>query len=133
MKESLTQEEIDGLVKYRRQRSVETMQEAKLMLDQGYLNGAVNRLYYACYYMVVALLLKNNISAQTHAGVKQMFGLHFVANQKLSRKTGSTFALLFEKRHSSDYDDFVYYDSETVELLYNQSIVFIETVEKLLD
>jgi len=132
MKQILDEESKEGLVKYRIQRSHETLLEAKLMVDQGYLNGAINRLYYACYYMVTALLLKNNIFTQSHAGAKQMLGLHFVVTGKLSPKVSSIFATLFEKRHSSDYDDFAYYDVETVEKLYPQAIEFIETIEKLI-
>lgn len=108
------------------------MMEARLMINEGYLNGAINRLYYACYYIVIALLIKNGVSAQTHAGTKQMLGLHFVVNGKLSPKTSSIYATLFEKRHSSDYDDFAYYDSETLEKLYLQAKEFNEIIEKLL-
>ncbi|MEI6752515.1 MAG: hypothetical protein WCK78_05045 [Paludibacter sp.] len=52
MKETLDQESINGLVAYRVERSKETMSEAILMIDEGFLNGAINRLYYACYYIV---------------------------------------------------------------------------------
>jgi uncharacterized protein (UPF0332 family) len=89
-------------------------------------------LYYACYYIVIALLIKNGISAQTHAGTKQMLGLHFVVNGKLSPKISAIYATLFEKRHSSDYDDFAFYDNELLESLYLQAIEFIETVEILI-
>ena len=102
------------------------------MLDGGYFNGAINRLYYACYYISIALLIKTGISAQTHAGTKQMLGLHFVVTGKLSPKLSSIYATLFEKRHSSDYDDFIYYDIETVEKLYPQVILFIDTIERLI-
>jgi uncharacterized protein (UPF0332 family) len=132
MKQTLDEESIKGLVAYRVQRSKETMLEARLMIDEGYLNGAINRLYYACYYIVIALLLKNGVSAQTHAGTKQMLGLHFVVTGKLSPKISSIYATLFEKRHSSDYDDFAYYDNETLEKLYPQAIEFIDAIEKLL-
>jgi uncharacterized protein (UPF0332 family) len=33
------------------------MKEARLMIDSGFLNAAVNRLYYACFYAVSAILL----------------------------------------------------------------------------
>ena len=132
MKQTLDDESIHGLVGYRIQRSKETMLEARLMIDEGYLNGAINRLYYACYYIVNALLIKNGISAQTHGGVKQMLGLHFVVTNKISPKISNIYSTLFEKRHSSDYDDFVFYDLETVEKLYSQASEFLETVEKLL-
>lgn len=55
MKQTLDEESIRGLVTYRIQRSKETMLEARLMINEGYLNGAINRLYYACYYIVIAL------------------------------------------------------------------------------
>lgn len=38
----------------------------------------INRLYYACFYAVIALLIKNNISTQTHDGARTQFGLIFV-------------------------------------------------------
>lgn len=132
MKRTLDEESINGLVSYRIQRSKETIMEARLMINEGYLNGAINRLYYACYYIVIALLIKNGISAQTHAGTKQMLGLHFVVNGKLSPKISSIYATLFEKRHSSDYDDFAFYDKELLESLYPQAIEFIETLETLI-
>ncbi len=119
MKQTLDEDSINALVIYRIQRSKETIMEARLMINEGYLNGAINRLYYACYYIVIALLIKNGISAQTHAGTKQMLGLHF--------------ATLFEKRHSSDYDDFAFYDKELLESLYPQAIEFIETLEILIE
>jgi len=132
MKRTLDEDSIKGLVVYRIQRSKETMLEARLMINEGYLNGAINRLYYACYYIVIALLIKNGISTQTHAGTKQMLGLHFVVNGKLSPKISSIYATLFEKRHSSDYDDFAFYDKELLESLYPQAIEFIETLEILI-
>lgn len=133
MKQTLDDNSIKALVKYRIERSNETMLETKLMIDQGYLNGAINRMYYACFYIVSALLVKNKITAQTHAGVKQMLGLHFVLTGKLSPKIGSIYASLFEKRHSSDYDDFAFYDVETVEQLFYQAKDFIRVIMTLID
>ena len=43
-----------------------------------------------------------------------MLGLHFISTGKLPVKVGKTFSTLFEKRHSGDYDDFVYCDEEMV-------------------
>lgn len=131
MKEELSEESRLSLVNYRIDRANETMKEAELLKKEGFYNAAVNRLYYACYYAVVALLLKNNIQAQTHGGVKTMFGMHFVANGKISIKTGRIFATLFEKRHSGDYDDFIYYDSDIVNDLYLQAEMFIEEITNI--
>lgn len=79
MKEILDQESRNALVSYRLERAYKSLEEALYLSEGGYYNAAVNRLYYACYYAAVALLLKNGISAQTHSGVKTMLGLHFVS------------------------------------------------------
>ena len=132
MKEQLSEENVRALVSYRLSRAKETLAEIPHLKDMGYLNTAVNRLYYACYYAVVALLIKNHIHASTHAGVKQMLGLHFVSKGLISRESNRSFSLLFERRHSSDYDDFVYATSEEVDELLPKAQVFISEIERLL-
>lgn len=88
MKEEISIENREALAAYRYQRANETLAEIPFLKEQGYYNTAVNRLYYACYYAAVALLIKHGINPVTHAGVKQMIGLHFVATGHLSREVG---------------------------------------------
>ena len=133
MKESLDLESRDSLIAYRIERAYCSLKEAKLMAQGGFYNASINRLYYACYYMAVALLLKNNISAQTHSGVKTMIGMHFTSKGKLSISASKIFATLFEKRHSSDYDDFVYCDQEMFDELYPKAETFIKEVKELIE
>ena len=133
MKESLDLESRDSLIAYRIERAYGSLKEAKLMAQGEFYNASINRLYCACYYMVVALLLKNNISAQTHSGVKTMLGMHFTSKGKLSISASKIFATLFEKRHSSDYDDFVYCDQEMFDELYPKAEAFIEEVKELIE
>ena len=132
MKESLDIESRNSLIAYRIERAYGSLKEAKLMAEGGFYNASINRLYYACYYMAVALLLKNNISAQTHSGVKTMLGMHFTSKGKLSISASKIFATLFEKRHSSDYDDFVYCDQEMFDELYPKAEAFIGEIKELI-
>lgn len=132
MKEQLSHENIEALVAYRFQRAKETLAEIPYLKKQGYYNTAINRLYYACYYAVVALLIKHDINPGTHAGVKQMLGLHFVAKGHLSKELGRCFSLLFERRHSSDYDDFGYSSEEEINELLPKATAFIEAISRLL-
>ena len=132
MKEQLSQENRNALAAYRYRRSQETLAEVPSLKQLGYYNTAVNRLYYACYYAAVALLIRHGINPGTHAGVKQMIGMHFVATGRMSRETGRSFSLLFERRHSSDYDDFAYSTEEEVNELLLKAKAFIETVGLLL-
>ena len=132
MNTGLTPENYDDLSKYRQQRAHETLDEIPFLIEQGYYNTATNRLYYACYYAAVALLNKNRISTNTHAGVKTMLGLHFVSKGLISKEGGRTFSNLFDCRQHSDYDDFVYSTQEEVEELYPKAQHFIKEVDDLL-
>ena len=132
MKEQLSHENLNAFVTYRYQRANETIKEVPYLKQQGYYNTAVNRLYYACYYAAIALLIKHGINPSTHAGVKQMIGMHFVATNRLSRESGRCFSLLFERRHSSDYDDFAYSSEEEIDELLPKAMAFIEAIGSLL-
>ena len=90
-------------------------------------------MYYACYYATIALLLSRHIEAATHNGVKTQLSLHFVRTGHLSLEHSTTFGLLFDKRHSSDYSDFAYCDAALVEMLRPRAEAFILAVEQLLN
>ena len=121
----------EDLVKYRISRSLETLREAEAMIQNGFWNASVNRIYYACYYAVSGLLLKKNIETNSHKGIRQMFGLHFVQSGIVSKEDGHFFSDLYDRRQTGDYDDYVLYDESTVLSLYNQAQEFIGRMVKL--
>jgi hypothetical protein len=56
-----------SLVQYRMARANEALEEARLLFDANHLHTYVNRLYYACFYAMSALLLTRGRSASKHA------------------------------------------------------------------
>lgn len=46
---------------YRIKRAIETISEVEKHIENGFWNTSVNRMYYACFYAVGALLVKNGI------------------------------------------------------------------------
>ena len=132
MKQQMDEESIKALVSYRLKRAKETLQEADILMKDSCYNAADNRLYYACYYAVIALLVKNHIAAQTHDGVKQMFGLHFIVTGEIDRKYSRFYSQLFNDRMSGDYDDFLFYDKEMLSELRPKSAEFIALIESIL-
>lgn len=86
----------------------------------------------ACYYAATALLIKNGIEAQTHAGVRQMLGLHFIRTGKLTVELGNYYSNLFAKRQSGDYDVYIFFDKNTVETIYPQANEFIAGIVNLI-
>ncbi|MBR2105388.1 MAG: HEPN domain-containing protein [Bacteroidales bacterium] len=132
MKETLDEQSRAELVKYRISRADEAIQEAQLMANDCHYNAAVNRLYYACFYAVQALLVKHGILSSTHAGVKTMLSLHFVSKGVIDVEYGKTFSRLFEIRHSGDYDDFVYCDKEMIDEYTPKAEAFVSKIKELL-
>lgn len=132
MNETLDEQSRQSLVCYRLDRADETICEAKLLASENHYNAAMSRLYYACYYAATSLLVANNISSSSHAGVKTQLSLRFVAKGLLDKEHGKTFSRLFEIRHTGDYDDFVYCDKEMVSEYTPKAEAFIQAVKLLL-
>ncbi|MEP7168324.1 MAG: HEPN domain-containing protein [Bacteroidota bacterium] len=128
MKES----EKNNIIKYRIAKSHDTLNDAKIIIEHGSLNTAVNRIYYASFYSVNALFLKRNITAKTHEGVRQMLGLHFIKTKILPIDSGKFFTTIYDLRTKGDYDDFIKFDKATVKELFADAKKFISQIEKLL-
>ena len=122
----------EDLVKYRVDRAKETLEEAKLMAANQHWNATVNRLYYACFYIVHALLLNEGHNAHTHSGTKAVFHQHFVRSGKVSPDLSRVFDELFSKRQTGDYGDMQTFDEKTVKALMPKASKFVEAIEKLI-
>ena len=130
---TLQQENKDALVTIRLQRANETVLEAKANMQFGYWRIAANRLYYACYYAASALLIKNGITAHTHSGVINQFGLYFVKEGLIGKEQGKFFKQLFNLRQSSDYDDWYNIDEKDVKPLVEPVEKFIAEIKSLIN
>lgn len=133
MKETLDEQSREALVQYRLDRADETLKEVEILAKESHFNAAANRLYYACYYAVSALLVAKGLNAQSHSGSKTLLGLHFVSKGLLSNEYGKTFSRLFEIRHSGDYDDFVFCDKEMIDEYTPKANDFINAIKALLN
>lgn len=96
----------DALSKYRLSRSRESIEEAKLLSKANHWNTVANRLYYACFYMASAYLVKIEIEGSTHASIKTGFNLKLIKTGKLEKKYGNVYNKLFNLRQDADYRDY---------------------------
>lgn len=125
--------ERQDLVEHRISKAKETLKEVDTLIKNKFWSTSVNRLYYACYYAVIALLVKNEIKAQTHAGVRQMFGLHFVKAKLIDKNSGKFYSDIFDKRQTGDYDDFITFTESEVKSLLQPAKQLIQEIEGLLN
>ena len=102
---SLSQEERRAVVEFRVEKAFRAYEQAKGVLGLKYWETIANRLYYAAYNAVSALLIANGDTAQTHSGVIHLFGLHFIKTGIISSDMGRLYHNLFTMRQTGDYDD----------------------------
>ena len=117
-------------VKNRIETAYKTLEAAKVLSENGFWNSAVNRLYYSIFYAVNAILVKNEIIAQSHSGVKSQFSLHFIKTGKLDKKYGKLLAELYDWRQKGDYESLYEFDSESVLPLFDEVLEMIQVIEK---
>jgi uncharacterized protein (UPF0332 family) len=122
----------EDYIKYRLQKAKETLEEVNSHIENQFWSTALNRMYYACFYAVSALLFSRGLKATTHSGVRHQFGQNFVLTKIIPFNLGKHYSKLFEKRQKSDYDDFIEITYEMVKDLYPASEDLINTIEKLL-
>jgi uncharacterized protein (UPF0332 family) len=123
----------EDYINYRINKARETINEVETLIKEKLWNTAINRMYYACYYAVGALLLKIGIKTSTHAGLRHSFGQHFINTGIIDKSLGKHYSVLFDKRQKGDYDDFIDFDENTTLELFEPSKQLIEKIEKLLE
>jgi len=114
------------LVLYRLNRARESIEEARVLADAGRWNACVNRLYYACFYSVSALLVKDDLASSKHTGVRGLFNKHYVRTGKVPKELARIYNDLFERRQEGDYIDFVTFGETQVLPWISQAEKFIE-------
>lgn len=122
----------EALIQYRINRGFEALEEAKLLSTYQHWNLATSRLYYACFYALLALMAQKNINAYTHKGVKSHFHKDFIKTGLLSKADGKLVSDLFNKRHESDYEDFTDFDETDVNPLIPEVEGFLQKIQTLL-
>ena len=119
-------------INYRFKGAEESFEEALIMIENKKWNAAVSRLYYSCYYAVIALLLKSNIEARSHSGVRTKFSDTFIKTGDIDVKFGKLFSHLADYRQKNDYGDLYDFDDKIVLPLVDQDKEFISEIKILI-
>ncbi|HBE41936.1 MAG TPA: hypothetical protein DDW27_12160 [Bacteroidales bacterium] len=106
-----------------------TFEAAKVLAQNGFWNSAINRLYYAIFYAVNALLVLNEIDSQTHSGMRNQFSKYFIKTGKLDKKYGKLLVQLYDWRQQGDYDNLIDFSEETVNQLFKPVNEMLATID----
>ena len=119
-------------INYRFKRAQESLEDALIMIDNKKWNTAINRLYYSCFYSVIALLLKNNIETHSHNGARTKFSDEFIKTGLIDKKLGKLFSQLSDYRQKGDYGDLYDFDDKIVLPLVDKVKEFISEISILI-
>jgi uncharacterized protein (UPF0332 family) len=122
----------EDLIKYRLEKSAVTFNEAKSLAESGFWGGCANRLYYSCFYCVIALLARDDVSASTHNGVRTEFFRRYIKTEIMDIDYSSLYTELMSKRQESDYDDFLEFKQEDILPLINKVDKFLHTIREII-
>jgi len=115
----------NDLINYRIARAKDTYEDAQILADREKWNSTINRLYYAAYYAVMALLPDSDLKPGTHNGAKSNLSEYFIKTGKIDKEYGKIYSQLFTWRQKGDYDDMFDFKGEKV-------IPYFEPVKKLI-
>lgn len=122
---SLSNEERDTLVALELKKARETYEDIGILIAANRLNGAANRMYYAVFHAICALLINDGHHVNTHKGSHAMFSQYYIRTGILPREYGQLYNQLQTMREESDYN--CAYDVEIDELQQR-----IEPIKKLI-
>lgn len=123
---SLSNEERTTLVALELKKARETYEEIGILIDANRLNGAANRMYYAVFHAICALLINDGHQVTTHKGSHALFSLHYIKTGILPKEYGQLYNQLQTMREESDYN--CAYDVEIDELQHR-----LDPAKKLID
>ncbi|MBU2447476.1 MAG: HEPN domain-containing protein [Bacteroidetes bacterium] len=124
-------EKID-LIKYRRDKAFETLKDIEILIGNNLLLLAMNRIYYAGFYIVSALLLFEDFSTSKHKQLIGYFNRNYIRNNLISIEIGEVLNKAFMKRTSVDYGDFVTVTKTEVIEYFEKIKIFVAEVDKLI-
>ena len=122
----------EDYIKYRLEKAWRTFEDAKHLASIKSWDSSMNRLYYACFYSVLALFAKYKIPSHKHSGAKTQFSLHFIKTGLLDREFGKLFGDLFDLRQKGDYSDFLDIEEKHVTPLIPKVEQFLNKIQSLL-
>lgn len=127
---SLKQEERDVIVALELEKSAKTLAQVDVMTQSGIWEMAANRLYYALFHAVSALLINDHHEVGTHHGAVGKFSLFYVKTGIFTPEEGRLYSQLQQLREEGDYNCTIDVVQEDVEQKIQPTTLLIEKIRE---
>ena len=125
--------EYKSLMEYRLEQAREAVRDAELLLGDNRYRATANRLYYACFYAAVAVLLTRRLQYSKHSAVIAFFDKEFIGSGQLPREYSRTLHRAFNERQQDDYMPFVEMDADEINDLYTKVRTFVTGIQEYVE
>ena len=115
------------------ERAFESIEEAGILFENNHTNTYVNRLYYACFYAVNALLLFKGLSSSKYSGIRSLFHQNYIKSGIIKADLGKLYDRLYDNRQKSDYADMIRFNKEEVSEWISETKEFVNEIQKLIN
>jgi len=122
---------LKDIIHYWMKKSLDSLDAAYDELKAGRLSFSVNRIYYACFYAVSAILFQEGFRFKKHSGVRAAFHKHLVKTGRVIREYGQFYDEVFEARQRGDYVGLVYFEKGQTEDWLQKAGHFVEVIKTL--
>jgi uncharacterized protein (UPF0332 family) len=85
-------------------RAQQALRAAEILTKEACFADAVSRTYYAVLNAARAALQAKSVAADTHGGVRRMFGLHLIKTGEIEKPYARSLGAGFDDRLAADYD-----------------------------
>lgn len=124
-------EELFALIQYRLGQADDSIKEAKVLLKEGMsLRSVMNRLYYAMFYAVLALLQEKQLGASKHYGAISLFDREFIKSSVFDQGMSKTLHRAFELRQKGDYMEQPDVKKEDIDEIFPKAVDFVNKIKQ---
>lgn len=121
------------LIEYRLSQARDSIREADVLDQSGMSRRSVmNRLYYAMFYAVLALLQKKEMGTSKHSGAIALFDREYVKTGLFTKEMSKALHRAFELRQKGDYMEEAEVAAEDIAEIRPAAERFVEGAEALL-
>lgn len=129
----LTDDERKTLVIFQLEKAHVAIKQAEGNRSLAFWEVVANRLYYACFHAVSALLIEYGYSFKTHDGLVNLFGLNFVKTGLVDLSHGRFLSQLQTMREKGDYNCIYDVTEDDIIPMIEPAKILITTVEQLIN
>ncbi len=106
---------LNDLSKYRFETSLEDIDDAKLMFDNGRYKNTLNRAYYSIFHAIKSVVILDGFDSSKHSGIIAYFNQNYVKTGIFPKEMSKIIKAASENREKADYHDFFIASKEEAE------------------